>query len=234
MSLLHFETDDGAFDFEPTRLVIAGWTGRDAAAIEHHIEELERLGVPRPSQVPLYYRGSASLPTQGPSIDVVGAETSGEAEPVLLRHRGQWYLTVGSDHTDRAAETMSVALSKQLCPKPVARRAWRWDLSSSTAGGGGADALRLVSEIEEGGAWITYQSGTLAQIRPLPALVDGLPGDVSVHDGLMLFCGTVPAIAQGDGPAIRPAMRMRVAIQDAARSRRLVHEYAVTVLPHVS
>ncbi len=33
--------------FEATDLVMAGWTGRDAAAVQHHIEELEALGVPR-------------------------------------------------------------------------------------------------------------------------------------------------------------------------------------------
>jgi len=32
----------------PTQLVIAGWTGRNAEAIEHHIVELEALGVPVP------------------------------------------------------------------------------------------------------------------------------------------------------------------------------------------
>ena len=30
----------------PNKLVVAGWTGRDAAAVENHIEELEVLGVP--------------------------------------------------------------------------------------------------------------------------------------------------------------------------------------------
>ncbi len=48
----------------PRRLVVAGWTGRDPAAIEHHIAELEAIGVPRPSSVPLYYRVGANLLTQ--------------------------------------------------------------------------------------------------------------------------------------------------------------------------
>ena len=57
---LSFELADGGsprtLDFEARRLVIAGWTGRDAAAIAHHIEELAALGVPAPSAVPLFYR----------------------------------------------------------------------------------------------------------------------------------------------------------------------------------
>lgn len=61
---LHFDLDDGrAIGLAPTRLVVAGWTGRDRAAIEHHIDELARLGVPRPSTVPLYYRLAHSLLT---------------------------------------------------------------------------------------------------------------------------------------------------------------------------
>ncbi|CAM3708349.1 Protein of uncharacterised function (DUF2848) [Bordetella pertussis] len=50
---------DGAtrtVETEIRNLVVAGWAGRDRAAIEHHIEELAELGVPRPSSVPLYYR----------------------------------------------------------------------------------------------------------------------------------------------------------------------------------
>ena len=69
-------------DEEISALVIAGWTGRDAAAVQHHIDELARLGVPAPSCFPLYYRASAHLLTQESAIEVVGPETSGEAEPV--------------------------------------------------------------------------------------------------------------------------------------------------------
>ena len=53
-------------------LVIAGWTGRDTAAVEEHIAELEAIGVARPPSTPCFYRASASLLTQAPSIQVVG------------------------------------------------------------------------------------------------------------------------------------------------------------------
>ena len=87
--------------FLPRRLVIAGWTGRDSAAIAHHIEELEAIGVPRPSSVPLYYRVGSALLTQSPVVEALGAQSSGEAEPTLFFAAGEWWLTVGSDHTDR-------------------------------------------------------------------------------------------------------------------------------------
>src|SRR6185369_7877834 len=114
------DVDGGApVELSPRQLVVAGWTGRDSAAIEHHIHELAAIGVPRPSSVPLYYRLAASLLTQAPQIEVLGPGSSGEVEPVLLRAGGRWWLTVGSDHTDREAERAGVALSKQLCPKPI-------------------------------------------------------------------------------------------------------------------
>ena len=36
--------------------VVAGWTGRDPAAVEKHIKELEALGVKRPATTPIFYR----------------------------------------------------------------------------------------------------------------------------------------------------------------------------------
>ena len=230
MNLLHFQVDGGiAFDVLPARLVVAGWTGRDSAAIEHHIEELAAIGVPRPSSVPLYYRMSRTLLTQDDALEMLGSATSGEAEPVLVRHDGRWWLTVGSDHTDRAVETYSVAVSKQLCAKPLARHAWAWDEVAASA-----DTITLRSEIFEQGAWVTYQEGPMARIRPLHSLVDGLPADVPVADGLVLFCGTLGAIPRADGVGIRPAARMRIELIDAARGLRIAHEYAVTALSLVA
>jgi len=225
---LQFQVEGGiAFEVQPTRLVVAGWTGRDAAAIEHHIQELAAIGVPRPSSVPLYYRMARSLLTQDTELEMLGSASSGEAEPVLVRQGGRWWLTVGSDHTDRAVETYSVAVSKQLCAKPLAGAAWAWDEVAPRA-----DALTLRSEIFEDGHWVNYQQGPMARIRPLQSLIDGLPADVALADGLVMFCGTLGALPREDGVGIRPAERMRVQLVDGDRSLR--HEYRVTPLPLVA
>lgn len=210
-------------------LVIAGWTGRDKVAIEHHIEELAAIGVPRPSTVPLYYRVSHAALTQADRIEALGENSSGEAEPVLVRARGQWWLTVGSDHTDRKVEAYSVAVSKQMCAKPVASSAWPWMEVADHA-----DELVLRSEVYEGGRWVAYQQGTLAGIRPLMGLVGGYMGGQAPADGLVMFCGTLAVRPDASGRGVRATPRLRLAIEDPRRGRGLAHEYAVSTLPVVA
>lgn len=212
---------------EPQRFIIAGWTGRDVAAIEHHIEELAELGVPRPSTVPLYYRASHALLTQSPEIEVLGGDSSGEAEPVLFFAQGEWWLTVGSDHTDRKVESYSVAVSKQLCPKPVACTAWRWaDIEPRQ------DEIVLQSRIQEGGEWVVYQQGTLASIRPLAWLRDNYLQQTGQkpEEGLFISCGTLGAIPNSAGQKIRPAAVMELSLNDTVLGRRLSHIYSTEPL----
>src|SRR5882672_9607291 len=117
-----------------TRLVIAGWTGRDKAAVEKHIAELEAIGVRRPRTVPTFYRLGAGLLTTASEIEVVGEDSSGEVEFVLISAADALYVGVGSDHTDRTVEAYAVTVSKQMCPKPLGEELWafaeleaRWD-----------------------------------------------------------------------------------------------------------
>ncbi|MFT4268620.1 MAG: DUF2848 domain-containing protein [Xenophilus sp.] len=213
----------------PTGLVIAGWTGRDRAAIEHHIEELAALGVARPSSVPLYYRVAAQLLTQAGDIEVLGAHSSGEAEPVLFFTQGEWWLSVGSDHTDREVESYGVAVSKQMCAKPVASTAWRWrDVQAHQ------DTIELRSRIFEDGQWVDYQRGTLAAIQPLAALREGIYPGAQAWEGRFMTCGTLGAIANARGEAIRPAGQMEIELYDPKLRRRIVHRYAAHGLPIIA
>lgn len=213
----------------PRHFVIAGWTGRDAEAIHHHIHELELLGVPAPTSVPLYYRASAQMLTQSDTIEVLGPDSSGEAEPVLFFAQGDWWLTVGSDHTDRRVETYSVAVSKQMCPKPIGGVAWRWtDVADHQ------DDIELLSRILEDGQWVDYQKGTLSSIRPLSSLRDGNALASSPAEGSVMYCGTLGAIKNALGQGIRPATRMEIELHDPRHQRRIVHRYSVEVLPVIA
>ena len=89
-------------------LVIAGWTGRDVAALEKHIRELEAVGAKRPKTTPIFYRAAASLLTNDDTIEALGDQSSGEAECVVYSVDDGLFVGVGSDHTDRKVEAVGV------------------------------------------------------------------------------------------------------------------------------
>ncbi len=225
---LTFTTPDGAtLDLQPGGCLIAGWTGRDSAKVAAHIEELAKIGVPRPSTTPLYYRVPAALLTQSPRIEVLGAETGGEAEPVIVDDGRSLWLGLGSDHTDRGLEATSVAHAKAVCAKPLAAGLWPLE-----AVAGRLDELRLTSEISaDGQSWTRYQEGSLAEILPLTAVIAGAPTarDSRLGSGMVLFCGTLPAIG-----GVRPAPRFRATLHDPAGRRELTLDYATEILPVVA
>ncbi len=214
--MLEFDTEAGRIAVSLRRLVVAGWTGRDRAAVDHHIEELAAIGVPAPSSVPLFYGVSPSLATQDADVTVLGLETSGEAEPFLLRTEGRLWLGLASDHTDRWLETHSVAHSKQACPKIVAGRLWDFASVEDRL-----DRLTLETSIDGG---TPYQSGTLASIRPLADLLSACPLD----DGEAMLCGTLPVIG-----GVRPARHYVMRLGDGD-SDEIALSYGVTPLPVVS
>ncbi len=217
---MQFETDTGPDDFPIDHLIVAGWTGRDAAAVQHHIDELAALGVPAPSKVPLFYRVANSLLTQNGEIEVLGDASSGEAEPLLVRRNGEYWLGLASDHTDRALEAHSVAASKQICAKPCANTLWRWDSVAEHL-----DDLRIQSWIWEDNDWKLYQDGKLAQIRPLTELIKSS----GLGDNTAMLCGTFAAIG-----GVRPAAKFRAALIDDATGREITLHYETTYLPEIS
>ena len=73
--------------------------------------------MPRPSSVPVFYRNAVTNVVQTDRLEVLGPDTSGEVEPVIVALDDGLWIGLGSDHTDRKAETMGIALSKQLCGK---------------------------------------------------------------------------------------------------------------------
>ena len=194
-------------------LVIAGWTGRDEAALRNHIRELEELGVKPPKSTPIFYRVAADLLTTGNEIQVSGPDTSGEVEFVLLAKRDGLWVTVGSDHTDRKAETIGVSLSKQLCAKPIGKDAWRYDDVKD-------HWERLLLRSWADGE--LYQEGPVTAMRSPEDLLSRYP----LKAGWVMFCGTLAAKG-----GIRPAKVFRMELEDPVRSSKLAHEYRITVLP---
>lgn len=199
------------------QLVIAGWTGRDEAALGKHIRELEEIGVKPPKSTPIFYRVAASLLTFADEIQVSGPDTSGEVEFVLLSRPDGLWVTLGSDHTDRKAETIGVSLSKQLCAKPIAREAWRYAEAKPHW-----DRLLLRSYIYEKNRKVLYQEGGVNAMRSPEDLLRRYP----LNAGSAMFCGTFAVIG-----GIRGAERFAMELDDPVLKRKITHEYAVKVLP---
>ena len=203
------------------RAVIAGWTGRDREAVEHHIAELELLGVKRPASVPVFYRVSAARLTTDAVIEATGDDSSGEVEFVLLQHGGRRWVGVGSDHTDRAVETYGVTVSKQMCDKPIAPVFWAFESVAAHW-----DQLLLRSWIEEGGALVPYQEGSVAAMLDPGALLALFASDAALPDATAMFCGTLAARG-----GIRPSPRFVFELADPVLGRAIRHEYRIDTLP---
>lgn len=210
-------------EFAPQALVIAGFTGRDRAAVEHHIVELEAMGVERPPETPTFYDAPVSLLTTEADIAVTGRETSGEVEPVLFRTPHGAFVGVGSDHTDRGLERTDIALSKRACSKVVGRDVIPYEQAVEQW-----DEIALRCRTADGSV---YQSGRAGELLPIPHLLAELEARLGrLPDGLVLFLGTVPLqtdgfvfseryeldLALGDGPWLSCAYRVSLA-EEAAR-----------------
>ncbi|MCK1655324.1 DUF2848 domain-containing protein [Bradyrhizobium sp. 149] len=205
-------------------LVIAGWAGRDIAAIEHHVEELAALGVPRPSSTPLFYRGAPQILTQSNRLTVLGADTSGEVEPVVIAMADGLWVGVGSDHTDRKAEASGIALSKQLCGKPVGRSLWSYsDVEKHW------DSLLLRSWAVIEGRRVLYQDSSVSALRAPTDLIARYTGLKALDASTLMFCGTPGAIG-----GIRPASRFEIELHDPVLKRSLTHHYDVEALEVIS
>lgn len=213
--------------FEPQRLVVAGYTARDEAAARAHIAELAEIGVPPPPSIPTFYHLDPGLLTTAAAVEVGGANTSGEVEPVLVRHGGRWFIGVGSDHTDRDLERQDIGDSKAACPKPLGKLVARlpagledgafdaaWDQAAARSRVDGAD----------------YQTGQLATLRTpsdlLTRLAKELGSDTAWPDDLVVYAGTLPLLDGEFKPGA--GWELTLTLQLAEGPTTLSHTYDVT------
>jgi len=203
-------------------LVIAGWTGRDRAALEAHMAELEAIGIARPKSAPIFYRVAASLLTTDAEIQVAGTDSSGEVEAVILSLPDGLHIGVGSDHTDRKVEAYGITVSKQACAKPLGPALWRFDEVAEHW-----DELVLRSWTTVAGKRRAYQEGPAARMRhPFDLIERYLGAGGTLPVGTAMFCGTLAVI----GP-LEPGELFEIELKDPVAGRTLSHRYAVKTLP---
>ena len=203
--------------------VAAGYTGRDQASVHQHIEELKKLGVAPPYEIPAFYWISPHRLTQGAEIQVVGQQTSPEVEFFLAAENdGSLYITIASDHTDRELEAVSVSKSKQVCDKVLGDTFWSV-----------ADVVNHWNEIEisakvyHQGAWIDYQAGTLGKILHYTDLLERIKKDDPNKNAPGLLSGTIPIIG---GEALY-ASACEITMRDPVLKRSIVKAYDIVVVP---
>jgi hypothetical protein len=203
-------------------LIIAGWTGRNEAAVQAHISELAEIGVPPPKATPVFYRVSASLATTASAIQTIGPNSNGEAEYVIIHDFDRLLIGVGSDHTDRKAETISVAISKQMCPKPLGSDLWEF-----TSVAPHWDELILRSYITADRERVLYQEGSVTAILDPETLIERYSAAGRAFSaGMTIFGGTLPVIG-----ALRPTAQFTVDLEDPVLKRKLSHSYSIDELP---
>ncbi|AZG14647.1 DUF2848 domain-containing protein [Cupriavidus pauculus] len=210
----------GALALDIERLIIAGWTGRDRDAVQHHIDELKAIGVKPPATVPTFYPLAAQLLTTADVLEVPRDDSSGETEFVLLQGPDALYIGIGSDHTDRKVEAYDVTVSKQMCAKPMGREVWRFDEVADHW-----DALEMRCWRVRDGQRALYQEGKVTRLLDPRDLIGRLTGEDQLPPGTAMFCGTQAVIGEmGHGELFE------VELHDPVRNRSLRHAYRVEAL----
>jgi len=153
---------------------------------------------------------------------VLGSQSSGEAEFVLLETGGRLWVGTGSDHTDREVEAYGVSVSKQMCDKPVAETFWPFDEVATHW-----DRLVLRSFATMGGKRALYQEGTVAGMRHPEDLIARYANG-RLNEGTLMFCGTLSVHG-----GVRPAGRFEFELEDPVLKRKIAHHYDIISLPNL-
>ena len=179
--------------FKVKKIVNAGYTGRNQEEARKHIEELKKAGVTAPESTPTLYSVPKSVITIDKEIQVMGSQTSGEAEFVLLlEDERRIYVGVGSDHTDRELEKNNILISKVVCPNIISREIWFYSEVKDHW-----DDLILRSWVKDQGEKRLYQEGSLQKIMRVEDLInlvkEKILGDL---EGLIFYSGTIPLLTE--------------------------------------
>ncbi|MBU5668811.1 DUF2848 domain-containing protein [Peptoniphilus sp. MSJ-1] len=190
MKTLKFNLKGKEIDFSFDKVYVIGYAGRDMAKTQEHIDELEReLGVAPPKKIPTIFEVAKEIVTQDSDLKFVGDQSSGEVEYIILLKDDKIYITLGSDHTDRGLESVSIFKSKQVCLKPIAKTIWDYeDIKDHW------DSIKLKSSQIVKGKEIEYQNDTLASILPVEKILSELKERVGDINNSVIYSGTVPLL----------------------------------------
>lgn len=219
------ENDKTSLHFNVKRMINAGYVGRNIEAVQAHIDELSLEGVPAPASIPMIFPVLSKNITTNSKIEVVGDKTSGEVEFVVLFQQDKVYIGVGSDHTDRELESVSISKSKQICENVLSETVWEFDDVKERW-----DTLSIKSWVktDDSDQMILYQDALLGSIISADDLIDLIKSKLkdSQTEGLIIFSGTVPVVTE----KMIYSNYFKCEIADRETGRSLVCEYEVEKL----
>jgi hypothetical protein len=229
-----------SIDVEVGKIGCSRNAARDIEATKAGLEKIRAKGYQMHPPAGVCFR-SRYLITNEDTIEVQGAQTSGEVEFVAVRHQGQIYISVGSDHNDRSVEDMWTAMLgkvydsaklKQLAPSVVAREAWPYeDIKDHW------DEIILRSYVTANGQKIPYQEFPLSNLLDLEYYLDHCPW--LGEDGSFLLGGSSDLVDelpkdlyQGqstmEGVVFPPDFHCQMI--DPVLDRNIAHSYAILAL----
>ncbi|UCD81723.1 MAG: DUF2848 family protein [Desulfobacterales bacterium] len=187
---LMLETRQGPrqLTFNYSRMVNAGYVGKNQEEVRRHIEELAAKGIPGPKSIPVLFPVVCKALVTDLMIEVYGNETSGEVEYVLcVASENEVYVGVGSDHTDRHLEETDIPRSKQICPNLMSRTVWplaevedHWD------------DLLMSASVVKNEKEIRYQEGRLGLLLNPAELMAFVKSKIGGPlENLIIFSGTM-------------------------------------------
>ncbi len=226
---LTLESQDGRepLTFTVQKMINAGFTGRDRAAAQHHLDELAAEGIPIPDRIPVLYPVIRQTLLPGAEeIEVYSDLTCGEVEYVLLvENRDRVYVGLGSDHTDRKLEETDIPRAKQICPNVMSDRVWPLEEVS-----GHWDEMAMRLRQEQDGEEVPYQEGRLELMMAPGPLLDlvasRIPGPL---DGYVIFSGTIGNLTGG----FVYGRRVWAELEDPVMGRTLNLDYRVRPLDYL-
>lgn len=180
-------------NFKISRMYNFGSATRDPDTAVAHQEEVAKSGIHIAFDIPAprIYPIARHALTTDEQVLVQSEKTSGEVE-IVIHIADQIYIGVGSDHTDRRLETVSIMGSKQSCPNHVCPVFWPYEEIREAW-----DSYLLKSWVD---SRLYQEVGVNAFLRPEHVLeilrerVNNVP-----ERDLMIFCGTIASVDKALG-----------------------------------
>ena len=174
--------------FEYSRMINAGYVGKNQQEVRRHIEELAAKGIPGPKSIPVLFPVVCHALTTDSVIDVYGSETSGEVEYVLcVVSEDEVYVGLGSDHTDRHLEETDIPRAKQICPNLMGRTVWPLEEVESHW-----DDLFIAANVVKDRIDTLYQEGHLGLLLNPAELMSFVKSKIGGPlENLIIFSGTM-------------------------------------------